>query len=177
VGLSGLYAVAALLLGVGAVAKVLAPASARRALADIGLRVPSGLVRAGALVEAALAASALAISNRVVAGAIALVFFTFFLFTLVAIRRPTTVRSCGCFGRADSPSSTVHVVINLTCAGIAAGAGATGTESVRATLWARPGLAVPYAALVLLATWFAYLCLSELSGLMALIRSQPGQGG
>jgi hypothetical protein len=174
--LAGPYAVAALLLGVAGIAKVVRPAPARRALINLGLPVPISVIRAGAGAEACLAGAALATGNRVVAAGVAASFLAFTAFVAVAIVRPTTVGDCGCFGGAESPPTFLHLTINAAFTLVAVLASATGVRSLFTEVRLRPGLGVPLVALVSLATWFAYLCLSELAALTALFKSQSVGG-
>jgi hypothetical protein len=169
--LAGPYVVAALLLGIGGIAKVIRPGPAQRALTGMGLQLPTGLVRAGAAAEAGLAGAALATANRAVAAAVAVSFLVFTAFISAAIFRPGTVGDCGCFGSTESPPSILHLAINAACTMVATAAAATRVTTLYAELRARPGLGVAFVALTALATWLAYLCVSELVALHALVTS------
>jgi hypothetical protein len=174
--LAGPYAVAALLLGIAGIAKVVHPGSAQRALIKLGLPVPGGLLRVAAGGEVCLAGASLATGNQVVAAAVAASFLAFTLFVAIAMVRPTTIGDCGCFGSAESPPTLVHLVINGALTLVAAVASATGVRSLFTEVRVRSGVGVPFVALVALAAWFAYLCLSELATLVALFKS-PSVGG
>jgi hypothetical protein len=145
-------------------------------LTNVGFRLPVNVVRSGAAAEAGLAGAALATGNRVVAAGMAGSFLAFTAFVAVAIVRPTTVGDCGCFGSAESPPTFLHLTINGALTLVSTLASVAGVRSLLTEVRLRPGLGVPLVALVSLATWFAYLCLSELAALNSLSKSRSVGG-
>ncbi len=121
----------AMVLGAAGVLKAYRPASAARALSDVGLAVPAGLVRAGALAEVLVAIGALVLGNRLFALLVAVSYLLFAVFVGMALARDVPVSSCGCFGAGDTPPTALHLAVN-TAGALIAGlvaldpAGATG---------------------------------------------------
>lgn len=111
---------AAGILALAGVAKLAQPAAAAAFLGSLGLPRSTVLVRAGALLELAVAAAVVA-RPVPAAAAIALLFSAFAVVTAVRLRRGSGV-PCGCFGERETPPSRVHLALNLACAatGIAA---------------------------------------------------------
>ena len=134
VELIGLYLVAAgLLLGAG-VAKAVRPGDTARALGALpGLdRVPTrllqGATRVGAAAEAVLGFAALAAPGPLTGGLVSASYILFAAVTAIVRVRGGALSSCGCFGRADTPASWLHVVLNLVFA-VAAATVATSTPA------------------------------------------------
>lgn len=113
------------LLAVAGVAKVLSPVSTVGALRALGLPAGSASVRLLGVGEVAVAIGAAVWPSAV--GAAGLAYIGFVVFTVVAARRDTPLRSCGCFGRNETPSSPLHRVFNVVAAGALAVLAATGT--------------------------------------------------
>ena len=116
---TGPFAIAAALLALGGVAKAFRPVDTANALAAVGVSVHRNLVRVGGALEAAIGLGALATGSRSLAALVAVSYLAFTMFVLVALNRGTPISSCGCFGKADTPPSRVHVVLNLAAAGAA----------------------------------------------------------
>jgi hypothetical protein len=121
IGSLGLAA-AVLLIAAGA-SKLVAPAPAAAMLRRAWPRLPRvravpAAVRVGGLAEVAIGLAMLAVGDRVAA---VLLGGCYLVFTAVSVRLIRTGKggSCGCFGRADSPISSAHVVLNLACVGAA----------------------------------------------------------
>jgi hypothetical protein len=110
---SGPFLIACVLLGAAGVAKALDPATTVGALRGVGLRVPAPAVRIGGGIEAVVAVAAALTGAPVLAAVVALSYFAFAGFVVVALARRVPIGSCGCFGRVDTPPSTLHVVIDL----------------------------------------------------------------
>lgn len=109
----------AMVLGAAGVLKAYRPASAARALSDVGLAVPPGVVRAGALAEVLVAIGALALGNRLFALLVAASYLLFAVFVGMALARDVPVSSCGCFGAGDTPPTALHLAVNTAGALIA----------------------------------------------------------
>jgi hypothetical protein len=105
-------------------AKVARPAATAGMLAEVfGRRWPARRTTARllGLVELAVGTAVLVTGSRVACAALAL---SYLVFTGVAVRLASRTRPapCGCFGRSDTPTGRVHVVVDaLACAvGVAA---------------------------------------------------------
>ena len=120
------YGIAVVLLLAAGIAKLIEPRETAGALLRSGLRVPPVAVRVGAAFEVGLALAALAAGTRTAAAVVGLSYVAFTAFVVQALVRRVPVGSCGCFGRVDTPPSVWHVVVNLGCAGAAAGAAVVG---------------------------------------------------
>jgi hypothetical protein len=125
--LTAVLGAGALVLMVAGAAKVADPARTAGALRALGWPSSAGLVRLGAGAELLVGAAALVAGGPVLAGLVALSYLGFALFVVAALTSGTPIGSCGCLGRADTPPSAVHVVVD---AGLAAGALAAAAASV-----------------------------------------------
>lgn len=111
---------AALLLGVAGVAKAVSPAPTRVALRTAGLPGTLWFVRLIAAGEVTLAVVAVLAGGRLGAALLGLAYLGFAGFSMRVIATSRGKASCGCFGASDAPLGTLHVVINLLIAGVAA---------------------------------------------------------
>jgi hypothetical protein len=94
------------------VAKLADPDPTTGAMRAARLPASTQITYALGLVEATVAALALVAGGpAVVAGALLYAGFT--VFTVAAAFRDIPIQSCGCFGRADTPPSRIHVAFNL----------------------------------------------------------------
>lgn len=164
--LAGPFLVAIVLLGVGGALKVVRPAFTARAMREMGLPVSATAVRAGALVELAIAAGALVGGGRPLAALVAASYAGFALFVLVALRRGVPLSSCGCFGADDTPPTAAHLVLNVAAAAVAGavavtGAGAGGLTEITNLEGSMP-LRVAFLAATAAAVWLAYVALAVL---------------
>lgn len=172
--LAGPYLVAIVLLGAGGALKVVRPAFTARAMRDMGLPVSPTVVRAGALVELAVAAGALVGGGRPLAALVAASYAGFALFVLAALRRGVPLSSCGCFGADDTPPTATHLVLNLAAAVVAgavavSGSGAGGLIEIT-TLEGSLLLHVAFLASTAASVWLAYVALAVLPTLQAATR-------
>lgn len=169
--LAGPFAIAAALLAVAGAAKVIDPSMTSGALRRAGLAVPDGAVRAGALAELLLGATALVIKSSAAAAAVAISYFAFAAFVTWSLRTDRPVGTCGCFGKADTPPSAVHIGMNLGLAIVAAAVAATGAVDLLSVVAEQPLGGVPFLMWVGLGTWLVYLALSALPRTLAAARS------
>ena len=116
--LAGPYLIVCSILGLGGIAKLVAPLPARRALHALGLNVALTPVRLLGAAEIAVACLAVALGGVVMPVLVGAAYMGFAIF-VVAILRSGTATSCGCFGSAGTPPSLLHVVINVASSGIA----------------------------------------------------------
>jgi hypothetical protein len=81
------------------------------ALRALGLPMRADAVRIAATVELFLGTLALAVSNPVIAGFVALSYAVFLVITVLALVRRLPIDSCGCLGKLETPPSWRHVVV------------------------------------------------------------------
>ena len=105
-----LHVAAALLLVVAGLAKVFRPVSTTELLTSFGLpEVPVVVVVIG-VVESAVGVLAMVAGGPLLAAATGTLYVGFIVVVTRALA--TGVRTCGCFGRVNSPPSWIHVVGN-----------------------------------------------------------------
>src|SRR5207302_10173008 len=86
----------------------------------------------------------------------------FAAFGLLARRRGGTEASCGCFGRAEAPPGTAHVMMTLALAAVAAFEAAAPGPGLLTRLARSPLETTVMAGYAALATWLVYLVLAVL---------------
>ena len=150
--LTTLLQVVALVVVVGGAAKLVRPVPFAELLATLGLPGGALAARAAGAVEVVLGAAAFLTGARWAASLLAAAYLVFAGTVVVARQRGAA--SCGCFGAADAPPSTVHLVLNLVSAAVAAATAAVGAESLPATLSGQPAAGVPYLVAVGVAVYF-----------------------
>jgi len=138
------------------------------------MRLPSStlLIRVGGFAEAVVGVAALAVGDRVTAVLLGLSFLAFAAFVALALRRDAPISSCGCFGKADTPPSRVHVAINLGAVAAAAGVAVQPSAGLPDVLSGQPLAGVPFVLLLACGVGLAFLALTSLPRTMALVR--PG---
>ena len=149
------------------------PSSTAGALRALGLPGRPTVVRVAAGAEVVIAAYALVAGGRGAAAAVSLSYVAFTLFVVLALSRGAMVGSCGCFGKLDTPPSTVHVVVNATAAavaGLVALDGGRGAGSLVAELQRQPLGGVPFLALVMSCAGLVIVALTLLPQTLGLVR-------
>jgi hypothetical protein len=141
---SGALAGAAVLLAVAGAAKVVDPSRLVGALAALGWPASGTLVRVAAVAETVLGVATVVGGGRVLALLVAASYLGFAAFVMAALRAGTPLETCGCIGRADTPPSPEHVVVDGLLAGGAVLAGATDAPA----LWDASWVAWPVALVV-----------------------------
>ena len=143
--MSGALAAVALLLALAGAIKLRRPGDLVRSLRMAGFPASTVIVRALALVEVAVGGVALAGGATALAGGVALAAMALYLgfgaFFVTARRRRGPLMSCGCFGRADSPVTTTHVVLDLAAAAVAGASYVTRAPGLLPAVAAHPGQA------------------------------------
>ncbi|MEX2256597.1 MAG: MauE/DoxX family redox-associated membrane protein [Acidimicrobiia bacterium] len=168
---AGPFAVAAVLLAIGGVAKALHPDDTARALGRVVDRaVPPLAVRVGGALEAVLGAAALALGDRTTAVLVAISFAGFAAFAGVALHRDLPIATCGCFGRAETPPTVVHVVITVVAAAAGAVVVVEPGVGIGEVVASQPMAGIPFILLAAIATGATYLSLTTLPKTMALVR-------
>jgi hypothetical protein len=171
VELIGLYLIAAGLLVVAGVAKVLRPDDSARALAALAgtfaLRRVRLVVRAGALAEAVLGVTALVLPRSVTAALVALSYAAFGAVVVTARRRGGPLATCGCFARPDTPPTTVHVVLDIMFAAVALVVAVTAPSDGTLTteLARQPWAGIPLVFVSTVGLWLSLLAFSSLAAL------------
>lgn len=123
-----LHVAAALLLIVAGVAKMARPVPTTELLVSFGLpEVPAAVVVIG-VVESAVGVLALVVGGPLLAAATGVLYLVFLAAAWRAL--VTGAPTCGCFGRANSPPSWLHIVGNsgFAAASFVAVAGQTPTQ-------------------------------------------------
>ncbi|MGH8916076.1 MAG: MauE/DoxX family redox-associated membrane protein [Acidimicrobiia bacterium] len=152
-------AVALVLLVASGWAKLVDPDPTRGAMK--AARLPSSRLvsRVLGLTEIVAAIAGLALGTKWLALA-ALLYLGFAVFTTAAVRRRLPIQSCGCFGRADTPPTNIHVTFNIV-ATVALAYLAIATRQVMP--WEGPPLELAlYLSFSLIGAYLAYLVLSQL---------------
>ncbi|MGQ0847901.1 MAG: MauE/DoxX family redox-associated membrane protein [Actinomycetota bacterium] len=165
--MQSLFHLSAALLVLSGGAKLTDPAPTAGALRVAAL--PSGrtAVYALALLELALGGSGLLYGGRPWGYLSAGLYIGFLGFVILARLRRLPIESCGCFGRADTPPTTAHLVINLAAAGIGIWAGAGSSPSLVDVLADQPLGGVPYLGFLAVGTFCLYLMMTALARLQS----------
>jgi hypothetical protein len=127
--LSAPVAVVAVVVAFAACAKVLDPTTTVGALRAAGVAARDAMVRAGALVELGVALAVLVSGARVALVTLGLSYLGFTLFVVLALRSRRPLATCGCVGRADSPPSRIHVVLDALAAAVLVAAAVVGVDA------------------------------------------------
>jgi hypothetical protein len=171
--IAGPFTIACLLIIVGGVAKAIGPGDTAHALRAVGLRVSRRTARAGVrvggVVEAVIGAAALLTGTWWAVALVALSYAAFATFVVYALRSGAPISSCGCFGKVDTPPSTVHVVLDVAFAAVAAAAVAHGV-ALPDVLAGQPLAGVPFAFLSVLGCSLVFVAFTELPKTSAAVR-------
>ena len=169
--LTGPVLAAAGLLALAARGELARPASTANALSQLGLPRSTALVRLLGVGELALAAAVLVVPSRPVLALLAAAYLGFAGFVLLALRRGTALSSCGCFGKADTPPTRVHVGVVAGFAAVALAACATGSAGVADVLSA-PGAGLPVLLAAAVTVWLSWVALADLPQVVVAARGQ-----
>ncbi len=157
------------LLVVASLPKITQPYDLLRALRLAGVRLPAIFVRLFGAVEAVIGLLGLVSGHPVLLALAALSYLGFAGFVGIALARKTPLSSCGCFGKADSPPTVLHVVIVgglALCLAVGAFAGGPAI-GLLPQLSHDPGTALVTAGFAALSCWFSYLAMTLLPALGA----------
>lgn len=146
--LNALVQIVAVVVVASGAAKLVEPMAFAELLGSLGLVRSPGLARAAGAVELLLGTAVLAIGGAIPA---LLLGAAYAVFAAVAERaRRVGADSCGCFGSASAPPSTLHVGVNVASAVISVAAAAAGaTDDALTVMGDLPLAGVPYALVVL----------------------------
>lgn len=168
--LTGPVLAAAALLALAAPGKLRRPASTANALGQLGLPRSTAAVRLLGVGELAVAAAVWVRPSAAVLALLAVAYLGFAGFVAVALRRGTALSSCGCFGRADTPPTLVHLAVVLAAGLAAATAAVTGSASIGEVVTAGQAYGVPLLLAVGLTTFLAWAALAVLPRVVAAAR-------
>jgi len=167
---AGPFLIVATLLAVAGVLKTWNPLDTANALRGVGVPFGPSLVRVGAVAEAVIGIWAVAVGDRASAVLVALSYGAFAVFVAMALLRRAPIASCGCFGKADTPPSLVHLCINaggVTAAVVVAVDPGVGLPDVLAE---QPLAGIPMLLLIVTGAFLAMLAMSALPRALAAAR-------
>jgi hypothetical protein len=153
------YAFAALAVVAGGM-KAARPGPAVLALRSVGAKVPAFAVRLGGATEAGIGSAAVLAGGRLPAVLVAISYAVFAVFVVAALRTGGVVSSCGCFGKADTPPTLLHIAVNVVAALVAAAFAFGSAPPLREVVAAQPLGGVPFLALTGMCGWLTYLTLA-----------------
>ena len=155
------FLVAALLVWSG-IGKFADPEPTSGALRAAGLPSSRLSVLGLASSEVVVGTAALLFSGPTFAWAVAVVYAAFAGFVALAMSRRLPIASCGCFGKADTPPTWIHLVINLAAVGGAITYATVGGQSLPSVLGEQPLAGIAYVGFLAIGVYCLYLILSEL---------------
>jgi hypothetical protein len=167
----GPFVIAAALLAIGGGLKAIEPGDTANALRGVGLPVGAWAVRAGGVAEVAVGVWALATGAHAAAILVALSYVAFTGFVLVALVRDAPIASCGCFGKADTPPSWVHIGVNLVAVAAAVVVAIDPGAGLGDVLADQPLAGIPFVLLTLTGMFLAFLALTLLPRTEALVQT------
>ena len=106
------FLAAVTLLAAAGAAKLWRPGDTAGALRVAGLPAHRQVVRAGAVVELAVAVAAVIAPGRLTGGLVALIYAGFTAFVATALAKQWPLASCGCFGGQDSRPGFMHLLLD-----------------------------------------------------------------
>lgn len=161
----GITTIALVLLAASGVSKTLDPNPTRGALRAARLPSSGAAVVVLGVMEVLAAVAGMVFGGWWLAPAAAL-YLGFSVFTLAAVRGQIPVQSCGCFGREDTPPTSVHIVYNLTAT---LSLGYLALTDKAAIPWSAPGLEVAlFLGFSFIGGYLSYLILAQLPQTLAL---------
>jgi hypothetical protein len=167
---AGPFMIAAVLVALAGALKAVSPRDTANALRGVGLPAAPWMVRAGGACEVGVGAYAIVAGDRLGAALVAMSYLAFAGFVAVAIAREAPISTCGCFGKADTPPSVVHLGFDLAAAAVALAVVVDPTAAIGDVLADQPLAGVPYLLLVATGTYLAFLALTVLPRNLALVR-------
>lgn len=176
--LIGIFFIACGLLVLAGLAKTIHPDDTARALVLLlpgrSSRVPSlnvtrQAVRIGAITEAALGTCALLFPRPLTATLVSVSYALFVGVVVFARRHGGSLSTCGCFGRPDTPATTLHVLLNVVfvAAAVAMALRPSHFTALASLLEHQPWDGVPLLLASGVGVWLAYLAMSPLASLEA----------
>ena len=164
--LEGWFFLSAALLLVSGGAKLADPAPTAGALRVAGIFSSNGAVYTLAVAEIATGVASLIGGGSWGGWPLAALYGGFGIFVAVALRRRLPISSCGCFGKADTPPSILHVLLNVAGVGGGVWAGLRSSPSLVSVLGDQPLAGLLYLGFLAAGTYAAYLLLTALPVLL-----------
>ena len=155
------FLVAALLVWSG-IRKFADPEPTSGALRAAGLPSSRLSVLGLASVEVGVGSAALLFSGRLYPWAVAVVYAGFAGFVGLAMSRRLPIASCGCFGKADTPPTWIHLVINVAAVAGAIAYASAGGPTLPSLLAEQPLAGIAYVGFLGIGVYCLFLLLSEL---------------
>lgn len=176
--LIGIFFIACGLLALAGLAKAIRPDDTARALVLLlpgrssqvpSLNVTRQVVRIGAITEAALGTCALLFPRTLTATLVSVSYALFVGVVVFARRHGGSLSTCGCFGRPDTPATTLHVLLNVVfvAAAVAMALRPSHFTALVSLLEHQPWVGVPLLLASGVGVWLAYLAMSPLASLEA----------
>lgn len=119
-----------------------------------------------AATEITVGSTALLLTHPLAAWAVGLVYAGFAGFVALAMSRRLPIASCGCFGKADTPPTWIHLAINLAAVSGAIAMATGGGPSLPSVLAQQPMAGIAYLGFLGVGVYCLYLLLSELPRLI-----------
>ena len=150
--------------------KLVDPDPTAGAMSTAGLPASRAVVLVLALWEIFAGSTAVIIGGRVGGSLLFLTYTAFAVFIGYALRNDLPIQSCGCFGRADTPPSALHLVINGSAALAGGWLMLQGGGDLISTLRDQPLSGIPYLAFAAIGVYAIVLILTELPAVLAVGR-------
>lgn len=147
------------LLAASGIAKLVDPTPTTGAMRSARLPSSHLLTYALGTLELFFAAAALVLGGIYTLGA-AILYAAFALFTFAALRNRIPLQSCGCFGRDDTPPTTMHVGFNIISASALVALPVLGLDPIPWDLDAVP--LTLFLGFAIIGVYVSYLMLSTL---------------
>ncbi len=127
------------------------------------------VVRIGAINEAALGTYALLFPRPVPATLVAISYALFVVVVVFARRHGGSLSTCGCFGRPDTPATSLHVLLNVVfvAAAVTMALRPSHFTALASLLEHQAWDGVPLLLASGVGVWLAYLAMSPLASLEA----------
>lgn len=170
--LAGPFAIAAALLALGGAAKAVQPSDTAHALRTLGIPGAPLLVRAGGVAELVIGVGALVYGLRPFAVLVAVSYAGFAAFVALALRRGEPISSCGCFGKADTPPSLTHVIVNVAAALVAVGVAVDPVGGIADIVGDQPLVGTPFLVLLAVGVYLTFLVLTLLPRTLSALPSR-----
>lgn len=167
---AGPFMIAALLVALGGAAKAVRPHDTASALRGVGIPAAPLAVRIGGALELVVGVYAIAAGDRLGAALVTASYVAFAAFVAVALARRAPLATCGCFGKADSPPSVLHLVVDLGAVLAALAVMVDPGVGLGEVLAEQPLAGIPYLLLVVTGTGLAFAALTSLPRVLTLAR-------
>ena len=157
---AAVYLMAAVLLGAAGAAKAVTPEPAAATLARLHLPHSPWIVRLLGLAELIVAVSAFVVGGTGPAIALAALYGGFAHAAWSMVRAGSEV-PCGCFGQVEMPATRRHVALNILALAAGVVAASWPVEAIDKLFGTQQWLLVPFAVVVAIGAYGAFLWLSR----------------